>query len=138
MPGTEIDIAGHSLKLGKFKQQMLIPQTTLFSRYVESPAEQSDDEFLQLAAEQIQALGIQIHKMLSGHEHVFNTPNGKLHTRKLMIADLGKEESIKLQQSGIGQHQLRGIGLFLPHKGINPVSDLNEDLAPFLEKNKNQ
>ncbi len=134
LPGTELDINGHALKLGQFKQQLLIPQTTLFARYVESTAEQSDDEFLQQAAKQIQALDIHIHKMLSGSSHIFNTPNGKIHNRKLMLADLEKEESIRLQQIGIGQHQLQGIGLFLPHKGIQPAAQLNEDLMPFINK----
>jgi hypothetical protein len=43
-------------------------------------------------------------------------PEGAIHTRSLMIADLRKAESVKLQEVGIGKHRLLGCGLFLPQK----------------------
>jgi hypothetical protein len=41
-----------------------------------------------------------------------------------MVAELRPEESITLQQRGIGEHQHLGCGLFIPHKGIREVHDL--------------
>ncbi|MBT4668468.1 MAG: hypothetical protein HOC17_04305, partial [Candidatus Ruthia sp.] len=46
---------------------------------------------------------------------------GIIHTRSLMVADLRKAESVKLQEQGIGKHRLLGCGLFVPQKGIESV-----------------
>jgi CRISPR/Cas system CSM-associated protein Csm4 (group 5 of RAMP superfamily) len=38
-----------------------------------------------------------------------------------MLADLAVEESVRLQQRGLGPGRTLGCGLFLPHKDINEV-----------------
>ncbi len=126
--GLKLDIEGHPLFLKEFNQQLLVPQTTIFSRYILAPESLSEDEFLNQIAPHIQAQGIQIKKMMGGLQHTFNTPQGLITTRSLMLSDLEKEESIRLQQNGIGDKQLLGMGIFLPHKGIAAVKELNEDL----------
>ena len=50
-----------------------------------------------------------------------------LYTRSLMIADLSKEESLKLQEEGVGDKKLYGCGIFLPHKSIDAVNNFKED-----------
>jgi CRISPR/Cas system CSM-associated protein Csm4 (group 5 of RAMP superfamily) len=39
-----------------------------------------------------------------------------------MLADLELEESLKLQEAGLGPGRKLGCGLFLPQKGIKPVN----------------
>jgi hypothetical protein len=39
----------------------------------------------------------------------------------LMIADLEIEESVRLQQSGLGPYRHLGCGVFIPHKDINEI-----------------
>ncbi len=126
--GLKLDIEGHPITLGTFKQQLLVPQSTIFARYIVTDEAISEDEFLDKIAPQIQAQGINIRKMMGGLTHDFNTPEGKVITRSLMLSDLEKEESIRLQQNGIGDKQLMGMGIFLPHKGIAAVKELNEEL----------
>ncbi len=126
--GLKLDIKGHPLTLKSHKLQLLVPQTTIFSRYIVSRDGLSEDNFLHEIAPAIEALGINIKKMMGGLPHTFNTPQGIISTRSLMLSDLEKEESIRLQQYGLGNLQLLGMGIFLPHKGIAAVSDLNEDL----------
>jgi hypothetical protein len=43
-----------------------------------------------------------------------------------MVADLEAEESVALQQQGLGQGRMLGCGLFVPHKGIDTVFDIQE------------
>ena len=50
-----------------------------------------------------------------------------VYTRSLMIADLSKEESLKLQEEGVGGEKLYGCGIFLPHKSIDAVNNFKED-----------
>jgi len=38
-----------------------------------------------------------------------------------MIADLEVEESLRLQQKGLGPYRYLGCGLFIPHKGIDDI-----------------
>lgn len=128
LSGLSLNIDGHPLIIKMFKPQLLVPQTTIFSRYIITRAEFDEDAFLNQVAPKIEAQGIQIRKMMGGLPHVFNAPDGPLTTRSLMLSDLDKEESIRLQQNGIGEHQLYGMGIFLPHKGIAAVNELNEEL----------
>jgi CRISPR/Cas system CSM-associated protein Csm4 (group 5 of RAMP superfamily) len=54
-------------------------------------------------------------------ERVIATPDRKIQARSLMLADLAVEESVRLQQRGLGPGRTLGCGLFLPHKDINEV-----------------
>ncbi len=131
--GLRLDIDGHPLGLDSFKQQTLVPQPTVFARYVKTDATIDEDTFLNSLAPAITALGVNIKKMMGGKPHTLRTPNGDIHTRSLMLSDLEKEESIALQQNGTGDHQLMGMGIFLPHKGITAVKTLHESLPPMPE-----
>jgi hypothetical protein len=48
--------------------------------------------------------------MMAGLKRSISTPNGTIHTRSLMVADLRKVESVTLQEQGIGEHRLLGCG----------------------------
>ena len=49
------------------------------------------------------------------------------YTRSLMIADLSKKESLRLQEEGVGERRLYGCGIFLPHKSIDAVNNFKEE-----------
>ena len=50
----------------------------------------------------------------------------QVQTQSLMIDGLKVEESIRLQQEGLGEGQKHGCGIFLPHKGIDAVNTEQE------------
>ncbi|NOQ78964.1 MAG: type I-MYXAN CRISPR-associated protein Cas6/Cmx6, partial [Gammaproteobacteria bacterium] len=54
--------------------------------------------------------------------HQLKTPSGMIKTRSLMIADISPEESIRLQETGVGQYYSYGCGVFIPQKGITAVN----------------
>ena len=62
-------------------------------------------------------------KMLCGKEDKLRVDDGELVTRSLMIAELTIEESMLLQQQGLGTHRLMGCGIFLPHKDISEIGE---------------
>ncbi len=130
LSGETITMAEHSIRLGKITEVLFVPQQTVFARYVLSKPEDNEATFLDQCAEYLTQIDIPIRKMMSGRKHHFQTPNGTLHTRSLMLADVEKDESIRLQQLGIGEGRLLGMGLFLPHKGITAVKDLGDNIAP--------
>ena len=71
-------------------------------------------------------MGIEVSKMICGKSGMIRTDEGNIFTRALMIADLQADESVRLQQHGIGDARLLGCGLFVPHKGIDAVYERQE------------
>ena len=123
--GLTLEVAGNALRVDRLAVRPLSRITTLFSRYVVIAA---DDEsgFLDAATDQLGALGIQPKKMLCGRMTSIATPARMLQTRSLMLADLTVEQSVLLQQHGLGAERKLGCGLFLPHKGINDLQRNSE------------
>lgn len=125
--GKTLDINGCPLTLGKYKLRLLSKQTTLFARYVAVGENHDENEFLHWAAAELKSMGIQVRKALCGKTIHFDTPDGPLATRSLMLADLSLEESLQLQQRGLGSHRHMGCGIFIPHKGIDAVKKVDDE-----------
>jgi CRISPR-associated protein Cas6 len=125
LPGIKLDLGGEMLVVGPGKTKPLGTETTLFSRYVAldlTPAHAEDEgAFLDAAARALAAMDIRVRKAVCGRSNPLATPDGPLRTRSLMLAALTPDESIRLQQQGLGNHPLLGCGIFIPHKGIDPV-----------------
>ncbi|OGT90893.1 MAG: type I-MYXAN CRISPR-associated protein Cas6/Cmx6 [Gammaproteobacteria bacterium RIFOXYA12_FULL_61_12] len=127
LTGTTLDIAGHPLTLGKSQRKPLSKLGTLFARHIACDPEQPEEAFLQEMALELAQTGVRIRKALCGMGIELYTPDGPLFTRSLMLADLPYEESIRLQQRGIGHHRLMGCGIFIPHKDIDAVNKSVDD-----------
>ena len=123
LSGRQLDIGGHPLEIGKSDVHLLSSLPTLFSRYVITGEDTGEEQFLAEAMSALQELGINCRKMLCGITHTLAFPAGPVYTRSLMVADLEPEESVKLQQAGLGKGREFGCGLFIPHKGIKPVKE---------------
>ncbi|MDX2457459.1 MAG: type I-MYXAN CRISPR-associated protein Cas6/Cmx6 [Gammaproteobacteria bacterium] len=123
LSGQTLDIEGHPLEIGKSEVFILSSLPTLFSRYVITRAELDETQFLEDVARELKSMDIPCRKILGGITHTMNFPDGQLFTRSLMVADLEPEQSVRLQQIGLGEGRTVGCGLFLPHKGIKPVKE---------------
>jgi len=122
----KMSVAGNEMTVTKMTERLLQPMETVFSRYnvVEDGMEEAD--FMREIMQSLKSLDITPRKMLPGREHSLRTENGVLKTLTLMIAELSAEESLRLQQNGIGQHQHMGCGLFIPQKSITEVHEVHE------------
>jgi CRISPR-associated protein Cas6 len=124
LTGMTIDIDGHSLTFGNSEEQLLSTITTIVARHVYVPdTEDNEQAFLQNVHQQIQSMGINVRKMMCGKSRQLKTPDGVIKTRSLMIADITPEESILLQENGIGHYYSYGCGVFIPQKGITAVNE---------------
>ena len=118
---------GHQpIEVGASSERKLSILGTLHARAIRCEPEQSEDEFMRAVAAQIEALGIEVRKMICGRSGQIRLGVDTLFTRSLMIADLKPEESVRLQQLGIGDSRFIGCGLFVPHKGIDAVHEIQE------------
>lgn len=122
LSGETLDIGGYALKVGEqVTTRKLSDLPTLFARHVLGEDGQTEEEFLAQAVTRLQAMGINVKKMMCGKEGIIQLPDRTLHTRSLMLADLELKESLKLQEEGLGAGRKLGCGLFVPQKGIKAV-----------------
>ncbi len=119
--GISLNIDNYLLKVGKASQKPLSQTPVLFARYVQADSQQTEDEFLDQSVDTLRKLGVECRKVLCGKNHYFKHPEGNIFTRSLMIADLKPEDSIILQQHGLGDGRKMGFGLFVPHKDIKSL-----------------
>ncbi len=130
LTGQKLNVQGYDITLSAPSEKSLSELTTIFARYVvtqdQTDVRDNEEAFLTQAAEMLNREGIQVKKMMSGRAHVLRMPDKNLYTRSLMIDGLKIEESIFLQQNGLGEGRLVGCGLFLPHKGIDAVGQAQE------------
>ena len=119
--GRVVEIAGHRLSVGDSTVRLLSPITTIFARHVVIGAEADEQAFLAAMVKRLADMDIHPKKALCGMEKTIATPQGGVRTRSLMLADLTVEESVRLQQCGLGPARLLGCGLFIPHKDVDEV-----------------
>jgi len=118
LSGKTLNIAGHTLTIGKGKKRILAKTDTLRARNVYFPVDNETD-FLNAAQQQMASLGIICNKMLCGKSISIQISDKMVLTHSLMIADLSFPDAVKLQQLGIGEHRLYGCGIFTPHKTLS-------------------
>jgi CRISPR-associated protein Cas6 len=128
-----VKISGKTLKLGA--QQINIGESsirklsmlgTLFSHAITCEESLSEEHFLAEVARQLESLNISVSKMICGRTGLIRTDSENIFTRSLMIADLKPDESVRLQKQGIGEGRNLGCGIFVPHKGIDAVYNVQE------------
>ena len=120
--GETLEIGAYKMTLSKPTIKELVITDTLFCRTVVVDNNQNEEEFLKDVSLSLATMGINVKKMLCGKEHIVQTPSKTLVGKTLLITDLEKQDSIKLQELGIGIGKLFGCGIFLPHKSIAPVA----------------
>ncbi len=122
LAGKTLDLGDYQINITKaLKPKLMSDMQIVFAKHIACDEKTSEEDFLQTAFTQLQKIGIQPQKMMAGLKRKISTPNGVIHTRSLMVANLRKAESVKLQELGISEHRLLGCGLFVPQKSIDIV-----------------
>jgi CRISPR-associated protein Cas6 len=121
-----LQLGRQEITVGSSVKRKLSTIGTLYARAICCDREQSETDFLTEVSGLLTMMNIKVSKMICGRCGEIRTGDGTIFTRALMIADLGPEESVALQQRGLGEGRMLGCGLFVPHKGIDPVFDMQE------------
>jgi len=122
----KLSVAGNDMTVMKMAERFLQPMETVFSRYNVLEEGMDETAFMQQVMQALKSMDITPRKMLPGREHSLRTDKGALKTLTLMIAELSQEESLKIQEKGIGNYQHMGCGLFIPQKSITEVHEVHE------------
>lgn len=121
-----LQIGSQQLAVGESSIRKLSTISTLYARAVSCDRDQSEADFLAQVAELLGTINISVTKMICGKSGEIRTAGETIFTRALLVADLDPEESVTLQQLGLGEDQMLGCGLFVPHKGIEAVHNVQE------------
>ena len=127
LEGENINVLGNNIKIGKSNIKTFLIVRDLISRCVLCDKEQDEEDFLLDIKKELFMHGVPIKKAICGKAKSITINGENRFTRSLMIADLSKENSILLQDIGIGDGRIFGCGIFLPHKSIDAVSGFKED-----------
>jgi CRISPR-associated protein Cas6 len=120
LTGCRLDINGHGLTVGESTLRPLSASSTLYARHVLGAESQEETVFLEtVVAPELAAKGVACKKMVCGRSHRFTSPNGGLFARSLLLTDLKTDDSLKLQESGLGPGRKLGFGLFIAYKGLS-------------------
>lgn len=121
LSGHTLDIGGYPLTAGSSTIKLLSAWPTIFARSVAGEQNGNEAEFSRAVGARLATMNIRPPKLLCGLSHSISGECATLSARSVMLADLKLEESIRLQQNGLGTNLKIGCGIFLPHKRIAAV-----------------
>ncbi|TAN51360.1 MAG: type I-MYXAN CRISPR-associated protein Cas6/Cmx6 [Methylococcaceae bacterium] len=113
LAGKALEIAGHGLRLGIPQPHALQPAANLYAHLVTTHHGQDEARFDQEIARQLAALGIQSHAQ-RGPRRTFAVKGKQVVAHSLLVTELTAEESIRLQEMGLGGRRKLGCGVFVP------------------------
>ena len=115
----ELDVDGHILQLGAPHLRELQPHATLYAYKV---AADSGDEMALMDAvnSELSVLAIGGERVCGKRQHML-VSGRTVTTFSLMLHALSPEQSLRLQQHGLGPYRLMGCGIFVAHKSAAAV-----------------
>lgn len=121
LAGARLDLDGCGLMVGIPRVETLIPAASLTSRLVTIKGSQDLDTFRMTARRQLAEAGIAAEPVLEGEadhggpvRRVFRIKGRRLVGFSLRVVGLTAEESIRLQERGLGGRRRMGCGVFVP------------------------
>ncbi len=135
LAGKTLRVGEHEVSIGVPQTKALIPSARLYSRLAVIKGFMEPEPFLEAAARQLQDSGVKGKPSLIMQPHIannnINSTGGthspylrrtiRIHDKEvvgfaLRVEDLTAEESILLQEKGIGGRRRFGCGIFLPER----------------------
>lgn len=115
LAGKAIQLGDDRLRLGIPQPHALPPAPNLYAHLVTTKNGQDEARFDQEIARQLAALDIQ-GKPRRGPRRSFRIKEKRVVAHSLLVAELTAEESIRLQEAGLGGRRKMGCGVFVAHK----------------------
>lgn len=135
LAGKTLHIGEYEVRIGVPQTMALVPSARLYSRLIVIKGFMEPETFLEAADRQLQALGTKGKPSLIKQPHIAETNTGnksgthspylrrtiRIHDKEvvgfaLRVEELTAEESILLQEKGIGGRRRFGCGIFLPER----------------------
>lgn len=119
LDAAELNVDGHLLRLGPPRLRELRPHATLYAHKV-AAADADEMAFMAEVGRELETLTIGGERVC-GMSQRMAVSGALVNTFSLMLHALPAEQSLRLQQRGLGPHRLLGCGIFVPHKSAAAV-----------------
>lgn len=116
LAGKVIELGGERIRIGIPQPVALIPAPNLYAHLVTTKNGQDEARFDEEIARQLAALGVQ-GKPQRGPRRSFRIKEKRVVAHTLLVTELTAEESIRLQEVGLGGRRKLGCGVFVPWEG---------------------
>ncbi len=116
LAGKRVELDKHSLRVGVPEVRALRPAARLRTRLVTIKGFLQEDKFLAAAKRQLEQLGIRGQARL-GARHTFRVGDKQIVGFEMRVTQLTAEESLTLQEQGLGGRRKMGCGVFVPWGG---------------------
>jgi len=115
LAGKVLEVDGHRLCLGVPEIRALRPVVTLYSRLVTIKGFMEPELFLEAARRQVVQLGAQAELAL-GERRTLRVKDKQVVGFEVLATGLSAEDSLKLQEKGLGGRRHLGCGIFVPRR----------------------
>ena len=112
LAGKRLEVDEHPLSVGVPEVRTLLPAPRLRARLVTIKGFLKEEEFLEAAKRQLQSLGIAGEALL-GQRRTFRVREKQVVGFEVAVAGLTAEESLLLQENGLGGRRRMGCGIFV-------------------------
>jgi CRISPR-associated protein Cas6 len=116
LAGKTLDLEGHSIRLGVPNTRGLTPAVALYSHFVTTKNGHQQARFMEEIQRQLAALQCR-GKIAIGKRKTFKVHGKQMVGYSMLASELTAEESIVLQEQGLGGRRKMGCGFFEPWSG---------------------
>ncbi|SDW74956.1 type I-MYXAN CRISPR-associated protein Cas6/Cmx6 [Thiocapsa roseopersicina] len=116
LAGKVLDIDGHQLRIGIPQTTLLHPAAALYAHAVTTRNGQDEDRFDAEIRHQLDGLRIR-GKATRGKRRVLRIRDKIVVAHSMLVTELTAQESIDLQEAGLGGRRKMGCGVFNPWRG---------------------
>ncbi len=113
LAGERLDIDSHILQVGVPEVRLLRSRASLYSRLVTIKGFMEPPAFLDAAKRQLEKLGIEA-EIKVGERRTLRVKEKQVVGFELAALELDAEESLRLQENGLGGRRHMGCGMFVP------------------------
>ena len=116
LAGKIADVDGHALRIGVPNARALLPVANLRARLVTIKGFLDAESFVEAAKRQLHSLGI-AGEFLLGIRRTLRVKDKQVVGFEVAVTELTAEESLILQERGLGGRRRMGCGVFVPWRG---------------------
>jgi len=112
LAGKSIEVDGHVIRLGIPTPYLLQPKTVLYSHLVTTKNGNDEERFSAEIVNQLESLSIW-GKLAIGKRRTFKVHDRQIVGYSVLVSELTAEESLTLQEKGLGGRRKMGCGVFV-------------------------
>lgn len=112
LAGRKLEIDSYSFRVGVPEVRLLRPRAALYSRLVSIKGFMEPAEFLEAAKRQLEKIGIKA-ELQVGERRTLRVKDKQVVGFEVAVSSLNAENSLRLQEIGIGGRRHMGCGMFL-------------------------